>query len=255
MIGRISMVLLLLLFIMGNVVWAGELTQVGETPAGTYYFDGTHVGGGTAQELQFEILFVPTVKEEKSPDHTIFVYVVDLDEKICYCTERKDYDKNNKLYNDYFYERLIRVPIEQVDIIVNTLKIISEQDGQSLAKLDPNRFNTANALLGVEYITGWLKSFTELTTLTTKELSLAEKQQIGNLGPEMQSIGFYNWPKVVAGTLYKQEYEIAKLEYELAVQRQGASKVSPTEVNEKQKKYQDTKHKLENFLAQLHIAD
>lgn len=126
MIRRISMIVLLL-FMMGNVVWAGELQQVGEAPVGTYYFDGTHKAGSNEQEVQFEILFVPTVKDENSPDHTLFVYVVNLDEEICYCTERKDYDKNNQLYKDYFYQRLIRVPIGQVDIIVNALKIISEQ--------------------------------------------------------------------------------------------------------------------------------
>lgn len=127
--------------------------------------------------------------------------------------------------------------------------------GQSLENFDQERFNTPNALLGVEYITGWLKSFAELTTLTAKQVSLEEKQQIGNLGVEMQTIGFYNWPKVVEGTLRKQEYEIAKLEYELAVERQVAGKVSQGEVNEKEKKYQEASSNIQKFLAKLHIAD
>lgn len=115
------------MLMLASVAWAGELRQVSEAPVGKYYFDGTYSIGSHDNELALGILFVPTVKGDGNPDHTIFMYLVNLDEDICICTERKDYDSNNQLYKEYRYDRLISVPIEKVDIIINALKIINGQ--------------------------------------------------------------------------------------------------------------------------------
>ena len=132
MIKRVMMMVFIMLIVCSGA-WAGELRQISEAPVGKYYFDGTYSIGSHDNELVFDILFVPTVKGEGNPDHTIFRYLVKVDEGICICTERKDYDSNNQLYKDYLYERLISVPIEKVDTIVNALKIINTQ---SIVKLD-----------------------------------------------------------------------------------------------------------------------
>ena len=126
---------------------------------------------------------------------------------------------------------------------------------QSVDKLDNERFGFSTALTGVEYIHGFLKSFVDLTKLTADRISPEEKKQVGNLGWEMQTLGFHNWSSTVEGTLRKQEYEIRKLEYELALERSTSGKVSQVEVAEKAKKYQEAKNQLENFLASVHIAD
>ncbi|MBP2626107.1 MAG: hypothetical protein H6Q68_818 [Firmicutes bacterium] len=253
MIRRVMMLLLIMLMLMlANVAWAGELRQVSEAPVGKYYFDGTYSIGSSDKEMILGILFVPTVKGDRNTDHTVFMYLINLDEGTCICTERKDYNSNKQLYKEHHYERLISVPIEKVDSIVNALKIINEQ---SIEKLDNNRFSLSNALTGVQYINDWLKSFRDLTKLASDRVSPEEKQQIGNLGVEMQALGFYNWPKTVEGTLRKQEYEICKLEYELAIERNATGKVSKEEVAEKEKRYQETKSDIQNFLAKFHVAD
>lgn len=251
MVRRVIMMLFIMFMFVG-VAWAGELRQVSEAPVGKYYCDGTYNIGSHDRELVLDILFVPTVKDDGRPDHTIFTYLIKLDEGICVCTERKDYDSNDQLYNEYRYDRLISVPIEKVDSIVNALKIIN---AQSVAGMDKDRFSFANAVTGIQYNNDWLKSFQDLTKLTLARISPEEKQQVGNLGIEIQTLGFYNWPKTVEGTLRKQEYEIRKLEYELALERNASGKVSKAEVVEKEKRYKEAESDMEKFLAMFHVAD
>ena len=126
---------------------------------------------------------------------------------------------------------------------------------QAVDNLDNDRFSLANALTGVQYINDWLKSFRGLTKLTADRVSPEEKQQVGNLGWEVQNLAFYNWVKSVEGTLCKQEYEIRKLEYELALEQNASGKVSQTEVAEKEKSYQEARNNLQSFLTKFHIAD
>ena len=126
---------------------------------------------------------------------------------------------------------------------------------QSVDNLDNNRFSFSNALTGVQYINDCLKSFHKLTELTADRISSGEKQQVGNLGWEVQNLAFYNWVKSIEGTLCKQEYEIRKLEYELALERNAAGKVSQAEVAEKERSYQEARSTMQNFLNKFHIAD
>lgn len=117
------------------------------------------------------------------------------------------------------------------------------------------RFNFTNALTGIQHINAWLKSFRELTQITADRIAPEEKVQVGNLGADMQSIGFYNWTKSVEGTLHKQNYDICRLEYELALEKLATGKVSQTEVNEKEKRYQEASKDMQEFLSKFHVAD
>lgn len=126
---------------------------------------------------------------------------------------------------------------------------------QSAVRLDNDRFSFSSALVGVQYINDWLKSFRDLTALSADRISTEEKQQVGNLGWDTQNLAFYNQMKSVEGTLYKQEFEIRKLEYELALERQAVGKVSQKEVAGKEKSYQEAWNSLRNFLAKFHVAD
>lgn len=121
--------------------------------------------------------------------------------------------------------------------------------------IDNERFALEYALTGVQNINEWLNSFRALTMLTADRTTLEEKQQVGNLEADMQTIGFYNWVKSVEGTLHKQNYDIRKLEYELAQERCAAGKVSQAEVAEKERRYQEAESNLQDFLAKFHIAD
>lgn len=117
------------------------------------------------------------------------------------------------------------------------------------------RFNFTNGLTGVQNINAWLKSFRELTRITADRITPEEKVQVGNLGADMQSIGFYNWTKSVEGTLYKQNYDICRLEYELALEKLATGKVSQAEVHEKEKRYQEARKDMQDFLSKFHVAD
>ncbi len=117
------------------------------------------------------------------------------------------------------------------------------------------RLTLSSALQGVENINDWLKSFQALTNLTANRMTHEEKLQVGNLGADMQTIGFYNWVKSVEGTLYRQNYDISRLEYELALERLAAGKASQAEVTEKEKKYQEARSDIQKFLTKFHIAD
>lgn len=121
--------------------------------------------------------------------------------------------------------------------------------------VDNERFTLGYALTGVQNINEWLNSFRALTILTDERTTLEEKRQVGNLGTDMQTIGFSNWVKSVEGTLRKQDYDIRRLEYELAQERYAAGKVSQAEVAEKDRRYQEAEGNLQDFLAKFHIAD
>ena len=140
-------------------------------------------------------------------------------------------------------------------LAVNIPYVYGANVQQSIDNLDRDRFSLQNALTSMQYINDWLKSFRKLTILTADKITSEEKQQVGNLGVEMQNLGFYNWPKIVEGTLRKQNYEIRKLEYELALERSVSGKVSQAEVAEKEKRYQEAQNDIQSFFAKFHIAD
>ena len=117
------------------------------------------------------------------------------------------------------------------------------------------RFNFTNGLTGVENVNNWLKSFRELTLITADRITPEEKHQINNLGADMQSIGFYNWTKAVEGTIRKQNYDICRLEYELALEKLATGKVSQVEIREKEKRYQEANKDMQDFLSKFHVAD
>lgn len=127
--------------------------------------------------------------------------------------------------------------------------------GQVDAAVSSERFNFTNALTGVQNINAWLKSFRELTRITADRITPEERGQVDNLGADMQSIGFYNWTKSVEGTLRKQNYDICRLEYELALEKLATGKVSQAEVSEKEKRYQEASKDMQDFLSKFHIAD
>ena len=117
------------------------------------------------------------------------------------------------------------------------------------------RFEFSNALTGVDYIQQYLGSFKKLTKLTAGQLSAEEQQQIGNLGWEIQNLGFHNWPQTVEGTLRKQNYDIQRLEYELAQERFQSGKITKASLSEKERQFQAARQDWEQFIRNVRIAD
>ena len=117
------------------------------------------------------------------------------------------------------------------------------------------RFEFSNALTGVDYIQQYLGSFKKLTKLTAGQLSAEEQQQIGNLGWEIQNLGFHNWPQTVEGALRKQNYDIQRLEYELAQERFQSGKITKASLSEKERQFQAARQDWEQFIRNVRIAD
>ncbi len=133
--------------------------------------------------------------------------------------------------------------------------VLAADSGQTVDTVDKERFAYARALDSLQSINEWLKSFKTLTTLTADRITPEEKQQVGNTGFEMQSLAFYNLPRIVEGTLRRQNYDISKLEYELALERRSAGKVSQMDVEAKKKNWQAAKTELQAFLDKFRVAD
>lgn len=132
---------------------------------------------------------------------------------------------------------------------------VAADSGQTVDTIDKERFAYVRALDGLQRINEWLKSFKTLTALTTDRITPEEKGQVGNTGFEMQSLAFYNLPRIVEGTLRRQNYEISKLEYELALERRAAGKVSQMDVDAKKESFQAARNQLQTFLDKFRVAD
>lgn len=117
------------------------------------------------------------------------------------------------------------------------------------------RFEFSNALTGMDYIQQYLSSFKKLTKQTAGQLSAEEQQQIGNLGWEMQNLGFRNWTQTVEGALRKQNYEIQRLEYELAKERFLNEKITKNEFSAKERQFLLARQEWDQFISNAHIAD
>lgn len=117
------------------------------------------------------------------------------------------------------------------------------------------RFTLDKALQGMTHIGGWLKSFQTLNLLAADRITAGERAAVGNLDWETQNLGFHNWSKTVEGTLLRQERDICRLEYELAMERYGAGKGNYNELISKERKNQAAQQQFQDFLTRFHVAD
>jgi len=76
------------------------------------------------------------------------------------------------------------------------------------------RFSAQNALEKLKQIDNSLQNFRQLTEQCGRKLPKEELVKIENIGPDAQTLGFYNWVRAVEETVRKQEYQIKKLEYD-----------------------------------------
>lgn len=118
-----------------------------------------------------------------------------------------------------------------------------------------NRFSLAGAEERMGQIDGALNSFRSLTEKSRARLSAEDVQQVGNTGWEEQSLGFTNWVGAVRGTLKNQDYQIKKLEYELAVRMYKSGEIKKEELDSKESAYNKARADLQTFIDNFHIAD
>lgn len=118
-----------------------------------------------------------------------------------------------------------------------------------------SRFSFANSLERVKQIESALNSFQNLTEKSRVSLNNETLNEIGNTDWETQNLGFHNWVGSVKGTLIQQDYQIQKLEYELAKEQFEDGEINKTELDQKAADYQQAKQELQALWNTLEIAD
>ncbi|MFW6296605.1 MAG: hypothetical protein ACOC04_05380 [Halothece sp.] len=117
------------------------------------------------------------------------------------------------------------------------------------------RFSFDSSLERLGQIEGALDSFRTLTETIRTTVGEERISFVGNTSAEVQTLGFPNWVNSVEGTLRKQDYQIQKLEYELAKEQFEDGEISQAELDEKAASYQEAKADFEAFWQQFNIAD
>lgn len=117
------------------------------------------------------------------------------------------------------------------------------------------RFSFDDSLGRIKQIDGALNSFRSLTEKSKPVLGNKAVSEVGNTGWETQNLGFTNWVGAVEGTLRKQDYQIKKLEYQLAQKQYEDKAISQSILNQKQAAYRKAKKDFQVFVNSFSVAD
>ncbi|MBD2578309.1 hypothetical protein [Oscillatoria sp. FACHB-1406] len=112
-----------------------------------------------------------------------------------------------------------------------------------------DRFSFPSALERLTQIKGALSSFIRLTEKSP------ELAGIGNTDWETQHLGFFNWTGAIEGTLRHQDYELKKLELELARKQYEDGEISQTALLEKEQTYQRAEQEFKAFWSSFRLGD
>ena len=80
-------------------------------------------------------------------------------------------------------------------------------------------------------------------------------REIGNTDGDIQDNGFWNWLGAVEGTLRKQEYQINKLNYDLAQKRYKLGEIKNDELQKAKKEYEEGEKKFQVFWDSYGVFD
>jgi hypothetical protein len=138
---------------------------------------------------------------------------------------------------------------------VNTLQATSVSPDRPVNVTLDRRFTLENSLKASEQIETALNSFQQLTEKSQVALEKDSLAEISNTDSETQILGFQNWVGTVEGTLKQQDYQIQKLEFELAQQHYKDGKINKTELDQKAAKYQKSKREFLAFWHSSKIVD
>ena len=117
------------------------------------------------------------------------------------------------------------------------------------------RFSLNDSLGRIKQIDGALNSFRNLTDRSKPALGSKAVLKIGNTDWETQNLGFTNWVNALEGTLRKQDYQIKKLEYQLAQKQYEDKAISQSLLNQKQAAYRKAKKDFQAFMNSFSVAD
>lgn len=117
------------------------------------------------------------------------------------------------------------------------------------------RFSCDNALKRLGQIESALSSFEQLTEETRATRVSDALGEIENLDWETQTLGFTNWSRAIKGTLLKQQYIIAKLQYDLSRERLKQNEINSAEAAKARREYQRAKQAFLTFWKSFTIID
>ncbi|HBB31732.1 MAG TPA: hypothetical protein DDZ80_14350 [Cyanobacteria bacterium UBA8803] len=138
------------------------------------------------------------------------------------------------------------------------------QENLSLSPVHPDepvdatlneRFSLQNSLDRAQQIREALASFQTLTEKSKPVLGEPALTKIGNTDWETQNLGFPNWVGSVEGTLKKQDYQIKKLEFELAQKQYQDGEITKTDLQEKETNYHRAEQDFQAFWNSFKISD
>ncbi len=117
------------------------------------------------------------------------------------------------------------------------------------------RFSLDQALSSLEILRASLQSFQKLTEEVEGKISKERLKEIGNTDWEMQNLGFRNHPKSIEGALRKQDYQIKKLQYQLAEAQNREGTKNLNDLLEAKKVYDQAEKDFQEFWKNFRVAD
>ncbi|MCU0515749.1 MAG: hypothetical protein MUC60_02580 [Oscillatoria sp. Prado101] len=117
------------------------------------------------------------------------------------------------------------------------------------------RFSLQNSLSRIQQIKAALESFRRLTATAKAKLGEPALRNAGNTDPETQTLGFTNWVGSVEGTVRQQNYQIKKLEFELAQKQFQDREITQAALDQKAAAYRQAEKDFQAFLKTFRIAD
>ncbi len=117
------------------------------------------------------------------------------------------------------------------------------------------RFSVENSMRVLPQIKGALNSFHTLTEKSKSALGQKALSEVGNTDWEVQNLGFTNWVTSVEGTIKKQNYQMKKLEFELAKKQYEDKEIVKAVLDQKAVSYQQAKQELQKFWNSFKISD
>lgn len=117
------------------------------------------------------------------------------------------------------------------------------------------RFSPENSQNALKQIDGSLQSFRSLTEKSQATLGKQATAEVSHTDWETQNLGFSNWVGSVEGTLKKQEYQIKKLEFELAQKQYEDKQIPKAVLDQKAATYQTAEQEFQTFWNSFKVTD
>jgi len=135
------------------------------------------------------------------------------------------------------------------------LELKAKGPGESTDYTLNKRFSFNDVLFRLGQVKSALNSFASLTSAAEGKIAKEELQRIGNVDWETQNIGFPNWLTGIEGALRLQNYEIKKLQYELAFEKSKQGELDANEVAKFRKLFEDEEASFQKFWVSFRVVD